>query len=883
MDEYIKDFLEDVKNIENFDVVFSEDLEKLDERTLFDKQNKIILICVKNLQKESVGYILADCEDFQKLSKLNFHIRYDKNSIKSFGSTSISKSLGFLILEITEKKDKEGKDIIFENFNKMDIRKENIKMVSKSQAIKYRNTNKRDLYKGVYNRTKGYRVYINKDGKQIFIGNFTDKIEAGKAYDTYSVFYFKENSIDNNLLTKDERNYIIENGLPEKYKKKKERELPVNIYKNKRGKGYYYNFKKEGRTYQKTFNSIEEAVNGKKLRLEKIEKEKNDKIQEIEDFEMEEIENDNLEIKNYKKKEDKNIPDILTIDFINNIKHVNLFKKLIKRENWGGKNNYFNISKINQTNLKDCKEKAIKIISGENVTKLEIIKKPVENEPKLFELLTQNKENLIETNKKHIIDKENNIVKVYLKNSKNLFLDYAKISINDYDIISKYSFHLKIDKYDKKTVICGNLNKPLIYMLYDKTGNSIASYKDSDSLNLTRENIEFLSKSDYTHYKNKKDYNYSSKYKGVCENNNGIYRSTISFEGKYIYIGSFKTELEAGKVYDIYSVHYYKRKKTINNLLSEKEIEDILKNGIPEKYKKRDEISENIYINEKGNYYYEIYLYRKRYTEDFPSLEEAIKAKNFKISEIKENYEMIKYEEEKNIKIERNKDSIPVFYACDKEGITYEITVSENTWKEINRYKLHIRDGYVFTYIDNKNIALHIYLYKKYVGNIDKNTSIDHININPLDNRLENLRLATFSLQNHNRNKNKNSIIKNIKGVTINGNKFVVNPYRKRFSFDYLEDASEKFNELAKEKYGDDAKLNPSMKTEKTKVIDTINIDDIDEEYIKNITHVELFKLVVKKKKWGGQKGKIHQSKVRANTLEDYKQIAINLIRKELK
>jgi len=148
---------------------------------------------------------------------------------------------------------------------------------------------------------------------------------------------------------------------------------------------------------------------------------------------------------------------------------------------------------------------------------------------------------------------------------------------------------------------------------------------------------------------------------------------------------------------------------------------------------------------------------------------------------------------------------------------------------------------------------------------------------------LENLRAATFSLQSHNQSKNENSIIKNIKGVTINGNKFVVNPYGKRFSFDYLEDASEKFNELAKEKYGNDAKLNPPMKTEKTKVIDIINIDDINEEYIKNITHVELFKLIVKKKNWGGKNAKIHQTKVKTDTLEEYKQIALNLLKEESK
>jgi hypothetical protein len=271
---------------------------------------------------------------------------------------------------------------------------------------------------------------------------------------------------------------------------------------------------------------------------------------------------------------------------------------------------------------------------------------------------------------------------------------------------------------------------------------------------------------------------------------------------------------------------------------------------------------------------------KKYYKNIGNNFQKTIEEMNKKIIELNKNYE--KEQNTENIKISEGIVTLSIYDKYNEKNV--EILFDEHIWDDIKIYSFYLSDtGYVFSYINNKNTSIHVYLYKKYTKNFDENTTIDHININPLDNRLENLRAASFSLQNHNRNKNKNSIIKNIKGVTINGNKFIVNPYGKRFSFKYLEDASEKFNELAKEKYEDNAKLNPTMKTEKTKVIDILNIDDIDEEYIKNITHVELFKLVVKKKKWGGKNAKIYQTKVKAGNLEEYKQIAINLLREESK
>lgn len=883
--ENLSNYLEEVKKFENFEVEFSKDVMRLDDRIIVDKTNNLMIIKILNLQKETVAHILADLEDFDKLSKLPYHLNTDKNGIRSPSSTKISGSLGFLILGFTEKKDKKGKDIIYKNENRLDVRKSNISIVGKGEAIKLRNKIKEGEFRGVYDKKdkKGYRSYINVKGKQIYVGAFPRKEEAAKAYDIFSIHYFGKDTINNNTLNEEEIEEILQNGLPEKYKKK-EREFPPNIYENKRGKGYYYNFSKNGRSYQRTYKTVEEAIEGKRLKLldlENVEKDELDK----DELDKEERDYDIVEEKIKKKKENFEIPEILTEEFIKNIKFARDFKELVKKQEWGGKNGYFALHKINQSLLKDCKEKAIKIIKGE-IESPKTKPKIKHRELTLDEIIKNNpNKDVIRTNKNFIIEIKNNIVKIPLKNSKNKIIGQSIVSLEDYDKVSRYSFHVRVDKKSgKKTVMCGALKKPLEHVIFGNPEKGFrTTYLNNNPLDLRRDNITCLRDSEANHYKIKTKDKFSSNYKGVSTTPSKKYRSTISFNGKYIHIGTFEKEKDAARAYDVYSVHFYRNKMETNGFLSEEEIEDILKNGVPKKYAKKEEIAKDIYMNDDEEFYYEVYLYRKKYTESFSTLEEALKRKNEKITQIQELHIQKILNEEKNKEITRNEKGDAIIYLYNKKGEKVgEAIVSEEIWLEIDRYPWHLNeDGYAGGYVDGENILMHIHIFKKYI-NPELRETVDHINLDTLDNRLSNLREATRSLQSHNRAKSEDAIIKGLKGVTINGNRFVVNPYGKRYSFEFLEDASNKFNELAIEKFGEDARLNPWQGEGKTKVIDIIDEEDITEEFIKSIEHVELFKLIVKKKGWGGKNGKILQSYIRANTLEKYKEVAIKLLREEI-
>ena len=88
----------------------------------------------------------------------------------------------------------------------------------------------------------------------------------------------------------------------------------------------------------------------------------------------------------------------------------------------------------------------------------------------------------------------------------------------------------------------------------------------------------------------------------------------------------------------------------------------------------------------------------------------------------------------------------------DEEDYFY---VSQFKWWYNNRYA--VRDDYSSG--KRKGILMHRLIYELHFGSIPEGILIDHIDRNPLNNRLENLRLATKqqNAQNHNKLKNNSS------------------------------------------------------------------------------------------------------------------------------
>ena len=113
--------------------------------------------------------------------------------------------------------------------------------------------------------------------------------------------------------------------------------------------------------------------------------------------------------------------------------------------------------------------------------------------------------------------------------------------------------------------------------------------------------------------------------------------------------------------------------------------------------------------------------------------------------------------QEKNQKIPvitRNKDGLAVIIMSNN----IECIVDANIWLDVSKYswRCFIQKGkptYPRGIVDGKNVALHRYIYMKYVGPIPDGMTVDHKKSDQiLDARLSNLRLANQSLQNHNKN-----------------------------------------------------------------------------------------------------------------------------------
>ena len=99
---------------------------------------------------------------------------------------------------------------------------------------------------------------------------------------------------------------------------------------------------------------------------------------------------------------------------------------------------------------------------------------------------------------------------------------------------------------------------------------------------------------------------------------------------------------------------------------------------------------------------------------------------------------------------------------CDfkyEDDKMYRLHKQSKKWKCCNDVKQNSR-GYIQININKKLYVLHRLIYKYFNEDWDisysKNNHIDHININPSDNRIENLRILTCSQNTRNQKKREN-------------------------------------------------------------------------------------------------------------------------------
>jgi hypothetical protein len=294
----------------------------------------------------------------------------------------------------------------------------------------------------------------------------------------------------------------------------------------------------------------------------------------------------------------------------------------------------------------------------------------------------------------------------------------------------------------------------------------VITHKDKNYLNNTRENLEYNSRSASNQGKNKKE-GTTFDYKGVS-----FYKDRRRFIAKQGQdnLGSYATQEEAAKVYDLYVLKKYGKDIETNGFVTWNDLSEELKK----------EITENI-------------------------MKTKVLTKLDKLNLLSEEIQEKLTHAAKNKKITYNSENQAIIKTHKKQ----EIIVDADKWHELSVKKWRINDGgYAITDTKNSPIAMQNYL----MNNSDDEIVVDHINKNKQDNRMENLRFATNSQNSHNRKKSENATSK-YNGVTKNNNSYLVSIKKDGARYNLGSYSDEKlaalaYNIKASELYGNHANLN---------------------------------------------------------------------------
>lgn len=487
-----------------------------------------------------------------------------------------------------------------------------------------------------------------------------------------------------------------------------------------------------------------------------------------------------------------------------------------------------------------------------------------------------------------IVNYENKTISIPMINRQMKVVGRTTVSLEDKEYLLQYSYSMyDATRKTKANYYCkSNIGISMHELVMH--GKAPKGYKidhiNKNGIDNRRENLRFATDSQQGQNKDKLP-NSSSKYKGVTHVK-GNWRIQIKYKNETYRPGTFKDEIEAGKVYDIYAIYLFGKDASTNNLLTESEIQDIINKGIPEEYKIKKKVRDlptNIHWAKCGTRF-SLQIERGMYSlnKTYETLEEAEQAKVNFINKYEESVRLIESDRVQNIT--RNKLGEAVIY-INCQGIIYESIVDDDIWEDVSRFVWSNNYGYFSTEINNKREMLHRYIFQKYAlgGNkIPNNQSIDHIiSSRKDDNRLKNLRLASQSLQKHNQDKIlRDNVGDKYKGVYFGSSSYIVNISGIYYgSYETEEAGASKANEIFREIYGNDAYQNQIDFSKKTTKDNRISEEIITKEFIENIKFKKDLVNIISLKKLnvrGG--GNIRIEEIKVKNLSIYKKMVITAL-----
>jgi hypothetical protein len=374
------------------------------------------------------------------------------------------------------------------------------------------------------------------------------------------------------------------------------------------------------------------------------------------------------------------------------------------------------------------------------------------------------------------------------------------VSDEDYDSLNEYNWRL--NRNSVYAIIDGKHVRMAHFIMGKPKHGLIVDHINCNNLDNRRENLRVVTIS-YSNQKTRK--NKKSRYTGIYYNDK---KRLWRVYCKKHYLGSYRDELEAAKLYDKAAYVLFGEHAKTNKLITYLDTKDLTIEDLIVIKVRKLKLPDNITYRKHNNKYevrldYNNKVYRKTYIS---TLDEAIMYKEQLSREI-EKEKARELDNHYTSEIERNKDGVAVIKRKD-----FEILIDDDLWYEYSCKSWALSDGYAKTNSENTTVFMHRLIMGITETNV--NMIVDHINRNRLDNRRANLRIVSTLVNAHNKTKRINTSSKYI-GVSKNIRKrkweVSIRHNNKKYHIGMFLDeieAAKAYNRKAEELYGSEANVN---------------------------------------------------------------------------
>ena len=142
---------------------------------------------------------------------------------------------------------------------------------------------------------------------------------------------------------------------------------------------------------------------------------------------------------------------------------------------------------------------------------------------------------------------------------------YALVDVEDYEKVNQYKWYVRISNksqtyYAARTVnVSKRMSKPIAMhrVIINAPANMLVDHINGNGWDNRKANLRLANIFENARNKPKRKNTKLSKYKGVKRNGSGRWHAVINCDRKRIYLGTFETEEQAAKAYDLGAKKYH--------------------------------------------------------------------------------------------------------------------------------------------------------------------------------------------------------------------------------------------------------------------------------------------------------------------------------------